>query len=245
MKKWGLLLAATLLAGCVGEPPVTTPTPDASARTQATATPPAPAPATPTSIPSQPTTVSVTAAPSPTMTPIDNSNIHCAAATDTADSEIEDVIEQLGFAFKPSVLPDGFKLAGVSSNENEVRQIYQNADYILIIAYPKEFSPDSASDELGWIRPDDAVSNLQIGDQTAYLMTGGWSDATIVGGPAISPDDAKWDYDKSLALFFTCRTDDGRDVDIAIQAQPSPLDWISAREIVDVAHSLQRISRSQ
>ena len=133
----------------------------------------------------------------------------------------------------------------MSSNNNEIRQIYQSASNNIIIAYPLEFSPDATSGPLGWERPEDAVNSLKIGDQTAHLMKGGWSDSSIIAGPALSPDKAEWDYDKSLALFFTCRADDGRNVDMAIQALPGPIDWIDAVQIVEIAQSLKRISRSQ
>ena len=248
MKKWGLLLAATLLVGCTGTSPVATPIPTATTPAQATAPAPTPTPvtATPTSAPIPPTaTAVITVVPTPTPPPIDDSNIRCAAASDTAGAEFDDVIDQLGFAFKPSMLPDGFEFADLSRNQNSdsFRQIYQNAGYYLIITYPEEFSPDAAPNALEWVRPDDAVSDLRLGDQTAYIMTGGWSDASIIIGPGTK--NPIWDYTRSLALFFTCRTDDGRDVDIAIRALPGPIDWISAREIVDVAQSLRRISRSQ
>ena len=246
MKKWGLLLAATLLVGCAGTSPVAPPIPTATTPAQATAPTPTPVTATPTSAPIPPTaTAVITVVPTPTPPPIDDSNIRCAAASDTAGAEFDDVIDQLGFAFKPSMLPDGFEFADLSRNQNSdsFRQIYQNAGYYLIITYPEEFSPDAAPNALEWVRPDDAVSDLRLGDQTAYIMTGGWSDASIIIGPGTK--NPIWDYTRSLALFFTCRTDDGRDVDIAIRALPGPIDWISAREIVDVAQSLRRISRSQ
>ena len=177
--------------------------------------------------------------------PAGQEDIRCTAfdSPDDIPSEVEEVLEELGYAFQPTFLPEGFMLAGVSSANDEVRQIYQNAEKNLILAYPIEFSPDATSDPLGWERPLDAVESLQIGNQTAYLMIGGWSDASIIAGPALKPDRAEWDYDKSVALFFTCRADNGGDVGMAIQALPGPINWLDASEIVMIAQSLRRISR--
>ena len=245
-----LLLLAALLTACAQEGHTTDPTPIAASPTMPAPTV-VPTPETP-AVASSPlvTSPSPTATPvaTPTTFPIEQPDIRCESdmSTDDIPPEVDEVIEQLGFAFQPSVLPSGFNLAGVSFNNDQVRQIYQSAEKNIIVAYPLEFSPDTSSDPLGWERPQDAVSSLQIGDQTAYLMIGGWSDASIIAGPALKPDSAEWDYDKSLALFFTCRGDDGRDVAVAIQASQSstgPIGWIDANDIMEIAHSLKRISQ--
>lgn len=181
------------------------------------------------------------------MIPSEQKDILCAPfdPDENVLPAIEEIIEDFGYAIQPTALPEGFMLAGVSSTDEEVRQIYQNMDKNIIVAYPIDFSPDTRTDPLGWERPEDATSSWQIGNQTAYLMIGGWSDASIIAGPALSPDRAEWDYDKSLALFFTCRVDNGRDVGMAIQALPGPIDWIDGSEIVMIAQSLRRLSRSR
>ena len=160
---------------------------------------------------------------------------------------IANVAEQLGYALAPTFLPQGFTLAGVSGAPgSSITQIYQRtsaAPRSIILAYPVEFSPDGASGPLGWQRPDDALDELRLGDHAAYVMRGGWSDASIIAGPGLDPNDAEWDYDKSLALFFSCATDAGDRIALAIQALPGPVDWISVGEIVDIAHSLRHTSR--
>ncbi len=252
MKRLGiLLLLAVLLCGCVQRAPMETPTP----------VPAAPTIIAPTASPTaEPIAVAATATPvaaiptptaevvvSPTAAPLDQSDVRCESLEDAGavPEGLDEAIEHLGFAFHPSNLPDGFKLAGVSTDVEAVRQIYQNGDMNIIIAYPIEFLPDTTSSPLGWKRPDDAVSSLRIGDQTTHVMTGGWSDASIIAGPALSADKAEWDYNKSLALFFICRVGGGYNVEVAIQASPGPVDWIGIREIVDIAQSLNRISGSQ
>ena len=258
MSKLGLLfLAAILLAGCAFQRPTATPTtvsvaptttqPADAAATQATPPTPPPVSAIATVVTVTP---DVSPAPTETAIPIDLSDVHCANVenTDGIPPAIGEVIERLGYALQPAALPDGFKLAGVFPDNNAFRQVYQDTDKNIIIAYPLEFSPDPTTDPLGWERPQDAVSSLQIGDQTVHLMIGGWSDASIIAGPALKPDRAEWDYDKSLALFFACRVDGGLKIPIAIQASQSsqgPIDWMDVGKIVEIAQSLERISRSR
>ncbi len=244
-----LLLLATLLSGCTSREQVSTPIP--APRPASTAAPttvptqlpqPTPSPATPVAAATAP---APTPEASPPAMPAQQEDIRCDPPEDAGDipPEIGDVVEQLGYAIQPTDLPAGFELAGVSTSNNGIRQIYQMNGKNLILAYPVEFSPDASSDPLGWERPLDAVYGVQIGSQVAYFMVGGWSDASIIAGPALRPDRAEWDYDKSVALFFTCRASGGRTVDMAIQALPGPIDWIDANEILNMANSLKRFSR--
>ena len=246
--KAGMLLAAAavavIAAGCAGqpEPAPATPTPAATA--------PAPdliaiTPASPAALPATPT-LAPADTPVPAPPPIDASAVQCAP-TDAPMQGIAKVSDELGYALAPTFLPQGFTLAGVSGQKGSFfRQIYQQTGATsrnIIIAYPVEFSPDGAPDPLGWQRPDDAIDELRLGDETAYVMRGGWSRASVIAGPGLNPNDAEWDYDMSLALFFSCATDDGDRIALAIQALPGPVDWISVGEIVDIAHSLRHTSR--
>lgn len=249
--KAGMLLAATaavIAAACAADPDPApaTPTPAATASALPATLPALPATAPPAALPATPTLAPADTPLPPAPPPIDASAVQCAPA-DTPTQEVANVADQLGYALSPTFLPSGFTLAGVSgAGSASVTQIYQQAGAAtrsVIIAYPVEFTPDGASGPLGWQRPHDALNELRLGDQAAYVMRGGWSDASIIAGPGLDPDDAEWDYDKSLALFFSCATDDGDRIALAIQALPGPVDWISVSEIVDIAHSLRHTSR--
>ena len=251
-KVWVLLLFSVALYGCAPEAPVDMPTPlpatpAIAAPTVMPTTAVAPAPALPTATPLTPVQSLPTPAPIRTVTslPDELPVIECDTQinADEVPQEILEVRERLGYALRPSKLPAGFGFAGVSFNDNEVRQVYQNGDKNIIIAYPTEFSPDVAG-PLGWKRPADAVSAISMGNDTAYLMIGGWSDASIIAGPALSPDKAEWDFDKSLAFFFKfkCRRIIGGGSDMAIQASPGHTNWIDAQALVDIAYSLERVT---
>lgn len=247
--KAGMLLAATaavIAAGCAADPDPAPATPTPAATAPA-ATFPATAPPIATIAPATPTLVPADTPLPPAPPPIDASAVQCAPADSAPAPGVANVARQLGYALAPTFLPQGFTLAGVSgAGSASVTQIYQQtgaATRSVIIAYPVEFTPDGASGPLGWQRPHDALDELRLGDQAAYVMRGGWSDASIIAGPGLDPEDAEWDYDKSLALFFSCATDDGDRIALAIQALPGPVDWISVSEIVDIAHSLRHTSR--
>ncbi len=154
------------------------------------------------------------------------------------------ILERREYALAPSSLPEGFEFAGTTDGLRFVNQLYENDRRIISIAYPFEFEPEGtfAMQTLGILRPPEAVDSLALADQTAHVLTGGWSDATILAGPGISPDKAEWDYERSLALFFKCKTDDGATIDVAVQALPSPSGWINIEDLVDIGQSLRRIS---
>lgn len=240
-----LLLLSTLLAGCATDAPMQAPTPIPAPPTVASM-PPSPSPPPTQPPPAAAPTAVATAVPTATPTPIDHSDVRCETA-DSADGispSIMEIIDHLEFALRPTALPDGFALAGVSSGSGEAKLSYQNEDKYINIVYPVSFSPKEANDSLGWKRPNDAVSELRLGDRTAHLMTGGWSDDSVLVGPALNPKEAEWDYDKSLTLFFTCRADEGQHISVAIQAikaLPRSIDWIDTGKIVMIAQSLKQI----
>ena len=158
--------------------------------------------------------------------------------------DLGDVLDRQGYALAPTALPQGFAFAGISSGLSFANQLYQNQERIITIAYPLQFDPEDSPvmRQLGILRPEGAIAELQFADQTAYAMIGGWSDATILAGPGINPSQAKWDYNRSLALFFKCGADDGAEIEVAVQALPSPDEWIGIAELVAIAQSLRRVS---
>jgi len=95
--------------------------------------------------------------------------------------------------------------------------------------------------ELGLIQPEDAVTEVSIDTIPGHLMRGGWSEQTILAGPGIDSSLAKWDYERSMTLFFNCDTAESEEVGIAIQAIPDGAgNLISQSDLVEVATSMFR-----
>jgi hypothetical protein len=118
--------------------------------------------------------------------------------------------------------------------------VYGDPGGKLLVAYPVEFSsegllvqgiPDSAK------RPEDAVSEVQVLGEPAHLERGLWSEETVMQGPSINPDDAEWDYDAALTLYFDFDLPSGETIGIWVQARESPADWINGEELVRIAES--------
>lgn len=157
------------------------------------------------------------------------------------------VLEGIGYALVPTYLPEGFQTSGADINRGRARHIYGNAQNRLVIAYPVEYFPEGnpVMQTIGLFRPDDAVSEIDLNGQVAYLMRGGWSDATILAGPGIPPEQAEWDYDKSLTLFFDCQIPQIGSVGIAIQALNNAPEWLSGTEMIKIALSLAQVTEPE
>ena len=88
-------------------------------------------------------------------------------------------------------------------------------------------------------RPDDAVTQVEVGEGTGYLVRGKWSDATVAMGPFLQPELAEWEYHGVLSLYWSMRIQESN-VDVVIQALGSSLDWIEPGEMVRIAGSLKQ-----
>jgi hypothetical protein len=156
---------------------------------------------------------------------------------------LNEVVRELGFALIPRYVPKGIESGRTSVSGGQAHHVLQNPRGNLIIAYPVEFTPEDTPlmQELGMLRPSDALSKIGLSGETGYMMRGGWSDATIMAGPVAGAQQAEWDYGKSLTLFFDCQVADGREVGVAIQALPNPSEWIAETELIKIALSLARV----
>ena len=160
----------------------------------------------------------------------------------TSGSRLDEVKEGLGYAFIPEYLSGNLQVSKVSMSRGSARIFYGDSGNTLIVAYPVPFSPEDTPfmREIGLIRPDDALSEVEVNGKTAYLMRGGWSEETINQGPGIDSEQAEWDYTRSLTLFFEASLTDETSVAAAIQALSDPSQWIAIPEMVKIAESLRR-----
>ena len=113
----------------------------------------------------------------------------------------------------------------------------------MLIAYPVTFEPQGSPTmvDLGLIQPENAITEVSIDTLPGHLMRGGWSEQTILAGPGIDPSLAKWDYGRSITLFFNCDSARSEEVGIAIQSIPDKAgNLISQSDLVQVATSMLR-----
>ena len=179
--------------------------------------------------------------------------------------ELDDVKEALGYSLAPTQLPEGFefsnfqllespKLPAPVFDEFTASVIYSRfkdyAYHSILITYPQSFSP-LVSDNfifeylgLDWQRPDDAVSEVKLNGETAYLVRGSWSAETLDKLAHLDPDLTEytpgWDYDMYLSLYFDFELSTDEIVGVMIRALLYPTEWITEKEMLKIAESIRR-----
>ncbi len=131
---------------------------------------------------------------------------------------------------------------------------YENyAPHNVFIHYPQSFSPSGKDNflfehlGLDWQRPDDAVSEVKVNGKAAYIVRGSWSAESLQY--LLNPDPEalaayvpSWDYDMYLSLFFDFELSTNETIGVMIRAiMLYPEDWITAKEMVAIAESFQRV----
>ena len=113
---------------------------------------------------------------------------------------LDGVEEALGYSLAPTNLPEGFEFVQyqlLGFNESVFPStlvpyasiLYQRfkdyASHSISIMYPSTFPPPVSDnyllESLGleWQRPDNAVSEVEVNGETAYLVRGSWSTETL------------------------------------------------------------------
>jgi hypothetical protein len=169
--------------------------------------------------------------------------------------ELDEVIDALGYGLAPTRLPEGFEFhlyEVIEFDKPTANVVYRELNHHVFIMYPRRLPPSGKENPLfellglDWQRPDDAVSEVKVNGETAYLVRGSWSAETL--GKLINPDPEllaeytpEWDYDMYLTLYFDFELSPDERIGVMIQAVFLSSEWITAKEMVRIAESLQRI----
>jgi hypothetical protein len=174
--------------------------------------------------------------------------------------ELDDVEEALGYSLAPTHLPEGFEFSAFQLLESPkllASVIYNRfkdyAYHSILITYPQSFSL-SVSDNfifeslgLEWQRPDDAVSEVKVNGETAYLVRGTWSAETLKQLNKPDPEllaeyTPEWDYEGLyFSLYFDFKLSTDETIGVMIRALLYPADWITEKEMVKIAESLRQL----
>jgi hypothetical protein len=155
--------------------------------------------------------------------------------------DVGQIVQALGYALVPGYVPEGLQPSRVLISGARAMIVYGDPEDRLIVAYPVVFpaegfliqgDPDSPK------RPGDAVSEVRVTGGTGRLVRGQWSADTIMGGPAIDPDAAEWDYEVTLTLFFDFELPTGDTIPVWIQARENPGEWIAGDGLARIAESI-------
>ena len=165
--------------------------------------------------------------------------------------DLSNVIDMLGYSLAPTRMPDGFEFDQYDVSELEVdtsvRIMYErfhnsNHQYIFIM-YPLSLTSSSSDDllieRLGqeWRRPDDAVVDVTVNGEEAYLVHGNWSAESLQ-----TLENPEWDYDIYLSLFFDYILPSGETIEVMIRAMLNPSEWITPTELVKIAESMALVN---
>lgn len=211
-----------------------------AACTQEAATPPADlAPiATPTPFPTaEPTPILST----PTAVPPSQTPVNTPTAEPTSSfPDLSIVSDAFGYAIALTHPPEDFDFAGAKVAGELARLTYVSGDKRLVVAYNLPFSAEDSPfmREIGLVRPTDALVTTTVNGQDANIMLGGWSDETIMQGPSVDPATAKWDYDKTLTVFFDYAISNNKSVGVAVQALVRPSEWTTMDQMITIAESV-------
>jgi hypothetical protein len=177
----------------------------------------------------------------------------CAPAEPLLPEEtITQIKGRLGYALAPTWIPDGFEFESeIASPDSSVGiagttqayLAYDNKDVVgemdlLLMIYPAPASVDSSfMEQIGVIKPEDAVSEIKINGDTAYLTRGGWTDETLRRISRIElPINPEWDYAGGYSIRFTIEVPDNERVWVRLFTL-RPTDRINEQDIVKIARS--------
>ena len=155
---------------------------------------------------------------------------------------LHEIKERLGYALLPEYIHNGLRLIAANVSGSRGRLIFDGSAGSLNVYYPVPFPVDGflvEGDPNSARRPDEAVTQVEVGEGMGYLVRGKWSDATITMGPFMDPALAQWEYHGALSLYWTMRIQESN-VGVVIQALGSSLDWIEQEDMLRIAASLRQ-----
>lgn len=173
---------------------------------------------------------------------------------------LDNVTGVLGYSLAPTLMPKDFEFERYDVSEIGIDSI-ATISYVrlhdtsyqgILIMYPWSF-PLSISDMpffenllLNWQRPDDAVLEVRVNGEKAYIVHGSWSADSL--RKLVNPDPEflaaytpEWDYDMYLSLYCDYTLPSGEIVNVMIRAMFHPSEGITEKEMIKIAESLQHL----
>ena len=165
----------------------------------------------------------------------------------------------LGYALAPAYLPAGFEpgrtsggtmymltktpMEGSTWHATLLYEEYspdRQSKTTLFLTYPENYAKSSRMmDELGMDHPEDAVSEITINGETAYLFHGRWTRETMDRLARLdTSQDPEWDYDNGgHSIRFQHVIPNGDRIWVSL-ATVFPTDQITEEDIVKIAESI-------
>ncbi len=180
--------------------------------------------------------------------------------------ELDGVTEVLGYSLAPTHMPEDFEfnrydvtefgidsIATISYGRLHPEWDYDSSYQEILIMYPLSFSSSPIDNQLveslllKWQRPDDAVLEVRVNGEKAYIVHGSWSAESLLNW--VNPDPEflatytpEWGYDMYLSLYCDYKLPSGETVGVTIRAIFHPSEGITTTELVKTAESIQLIN---
>ena len=165
----------------------------------------------------------------------------------------QEIKEALGYALAPTYLPKGFEsttaVEGMSPVLTTGETVFvglsyteyspsQGSNLILIYPLPNQ-NPDYMMKLHGLTVPEDAVSEIRINGEPAFLFYGNWTEETLEQiSQAIMPINPEWDYESShISIKFTFSMPNGEKVWVSL-GTIFPNDEVAEKDIIRIAESV-------
>ena len=165
----------------------------------------------------------------------------------------QEIKEALGYALAPTYLPKGFEPTKAVEGASPVLTVGETVSVHLMyteyspgqgptlaLTYPRTYGISSPMmEQLGLIVPEDAVSDIHINGETAFLFHGSWTEETLDRiARLIMPPNPEWDYESSrISVTFAFAIPNGERIWVKL-GTVFPNDEVTEKAIVRIAKSV-------
>ena len=161
---------------------------------------------------------------------------------------IAGIKESLGFTLAPTYLPEDTEFLRYSIQELPGSQhnplvalTYSNEEQVITFMYRTEWPPDIWDAPEGLEIPEDAIKEISINEQEAYVITGSWpremwTERSETG--SVNPE-TEWEYESSLTVRFAIDIPVNGLTGVVLGVAPSESNRIDEVQLIKIAGSIE------
>ena len=160
------------------------------------------------------------------------------------------ITESLGFTLAPTYLPEDTEFLRYSIQELPGSQYnplvtlgYSNKEQVITLMYRSEWPPDIWDAPEGLSIPEDAIKEISINEQEAYVITGSWpqemwKERSETG--SVNPE-TEWEYESLLSVQFTVDIPVNGLTGVVLAVAPSESNRIDEAQLIKIAEAVEVI----
>ena len=171
-------------------------------------------------------------------------------ATTVPSYAIVGITESLGFILTPTYLPEDTEFSRYSIQEVPGLQynplitlVYNNNEQVITLMYRTEWPPEIWDAPEGLTIPEDAIKEISINKQEAYVITGSWpyemwQERSTTG--SVNPE-TEWEYESLLSVRFAIDIPINGLTGVFLGVTPSESNRIDGDQLIKIAESIEII----